>query len=73
MHARADIARDPFRFSLRGMATLKPVTFVPALADDAISRRLDNEARAGEPASRAFILQVENCLARYFAPGRCEA
>ena len=73
MHTQANTARDPFRFSLGGVAFVNTHAFVPAIADDALNSRLARRMRAPSRAPGDIILAVENVLARYFAPGRCEA
>lgn len=67
--------RDPFTFSLGGMAAINSYAFAPAIPDDMINRAID--ARFAEPREAVsepspFVLKLENLLARFFAPGFCE-
>lgn len=71
---RANSRRDPFTFSLGGMAAINSYAFAPAVPDDMINRAIDARIvqaskTVAEPSS--FVLKVENILARFFAPGFC--
>lgn len=71
-------ARDPFTFSLRGMSAINPYAVVTAVDRDGINRAWDARlSRREEPASgleeRSTTRQIESLLARYFAPGCCDA
>ena len=75
MRFKANRTRDPFRFSLRGRAAINPYVIVPSVADDKINEAWD--ARLQTPASAevredqpSTARELENLLARYFAPGR---
>ncbi len=74
MLVTAESRRDPFAFSLGGMAGINSYTFVPAIPDDRINRILDAKFRQppldGEPSP--LVLKIENALARFFAAGYCE-
>lgn len=78
MYYHAESARDPFTFSLRGMAAINPYGIVPAVDSDGINRawraRLTytGQAAIGKE-ERQFTRRVESLLARYFAPGCCDA
>lgn len=69
MSARANPARDSFAFSLGGMMAKNSFAFVPAIADDNLSRAWDRKLREPEADRPHRILQFEDLLARYFAPG----
>ena len=66
--------RDPFTFSLGGMAGINASTFVPAVPADGINRSLDLKFRQ-QPAARktppALVRRIEDTLARFFATGCC--
>lgn len=67
--ARANPARDSFAFSLGGVAAKNSYAFVPAIADDNLSRVWDRKM-SEPPMDRPHpVMQFENMLARYFAPG----
>jgi len=75
MRFKANRTRDPFRFSLRGRAAINPYVIVPTVPDDKINDAWD--ARLHTPASAevqedqpSTARELENLLARYFAPGR---
>jgi hypothetical protein len=74
MLVTAKTRRDPFTFSLGGMAGIKASTFVPVVPDDMINRSLDLRFRqqaAGKTTPPALIQRIEDTLARYFATGHC--
>lgn len=78
MNAETKQARDPFTFSLRGVAGVNTHAFVPAVSLDGINRawlarRRRAERSAAQAESRDAVLQVESALARYFAHGCCRA
>lgn len=77
MRFEAKRTRDPFRFSLRGRAAINPYVIAPTVQDDKINHAWDERLR--EDAAPAEIpedqpstttRELENVLARYFAPGR---
>ena len=74
MLVTAKSRRDPFAFSLGGMAGINSYAFVPAIPDDRINRSID--ARLRRPSEAAvpspLVLKIENALARFFAAGFCE-
>ncbi len=75
MLVTARTRRDPFTFSLGGMAGINASTFVPAVPDDRINQSLDRKFRqqhAAGPAVSPLVIRFENTLARFFAPGCCE-
>lgn len=75
MRFKANRTRDPFRFSLRGRAAINPYVIVPTVPDDKINEAWDArlqtpacpEVREDQPGTAR---ELENLLARYFAPGR---
>ena len=76
MSAKANPDRDAFTFSLGGMAAIKSYAFAPAIADDRINKAWDKRLGT-DPVEQPLedqpntILELENFLARYFAPGCC--
>ncbi len=78
MNAETKQARDPFTFSLRGVAGVNTHAFVPAVALDGINRawrarRRSAQRSAVHAESSDAVRQVESALARYFAHGCCRA
>ena len=78
MDSNFRIDRDPFRFSLRGIAVAGSHTFIPAVADDGINRgwqaRFNPSPESPDQRSPSDATrQIETLLARYFAHGCCEA
>jgi hypothetical protein len=78
MRFKARRTRDPFRFSLRGRAAINPYVIVPTVPDDEINRAWDARLHAPEPPAvpddqPSTARELENILARYFAPGRRQA
>ncbi|MBT8100456.1 MAG: hypothetical protein KJO82_11930 [Gammaproteobacteria bacterium] len=74
MVEKAKNGRDAFTFSLRGMTTIASFTPAPAIADDRLNTALDKRLRlrqVDQPGT--MIREIENVLARYFAPGCCRA
>ncbi len=74
MLVTAESRRDPFTFSLGGMAGINSYTFVPAIPDDRINKAMDARFRQ-QPAvadPSPLVLKIENALARFFAAGFCE-
>ena len=69
MSAKANPPRDSFTFSLGGMAAKNSYAFVPAIADDNLSRAWDRKMSEPTVEKPHPILQFEDMLARYFAPG----
>lgn len=77
MRSNTKLARDPFTLSLGGARAVSSHFPVPVIADDAINRAWDarlGRPEGGAPAARPPVTQqVETLLARYFAPGCCDA
>ncbi len=74
MLVTAKSRRDPFTFSLGGMAGINSYAFVPAIPDNRINQRLDAKFRQ-EPLQTEpspLTLKIENALARFFAAGFCQ-
>jgi hypothetical protein len=72
MLVTAKTRRDPFTFSLTGMAGIKACTFVPAIPDDKINRAIDLKYRRQSNAGKLtlpLVLRIEDVLARFYAPG----
>ncbi|MEM9207882.1 MAG: hypothetical protein AAGA61_01445 [Pseudomonadota bacterium] len=69
MPVTANPGRDPFAFSLGGLAATNSFAFVPAIADDNLSRAWDRKLSEPAAEKRHPILRFEDMLARYFAPG----
>jgi hypothetical protein len=72
------IVRDPFTFSLRGTRAANAYVPVPAIADDRVNRSWDARLGRASRDRRGFgqppaVHRIENLLARYFAPGCCDA
>lgn len=66
MYEKAKSGRDAFTFSLNGLTTIASFTHVPAIADN---RHVD--LQADRPVT--MVREIEDFLARYFAPGCCLA
>ena len=75
MLRKATPGRDPFAFSMRGMAAINSYAFVPVIPDDRINSALDARLARQAESHRTplpLVLRIENTLARFFAPGFCE-
>ena len=69
MSEKAKSGRDAFTFSLQGMKAIASFTGTPAIADDRINRSID-ERLGGVPEDQPNTArEIEDFLARYFAPG----
>jgi len=73
MTEKAKSGRDAFTFSLRGMTTIASFTAAPAIAHDRINKAWDERLGRNPEDQPNTALEIENVLARYFAPGRCKA
>ena len=60
-------------FSLRGMRTMASFTVAPAIADDRINRSVDERLSRAQEDRPDTVRAIEDFLARYFAPGCCQA
>lgn len=74
MLVTAKSRRDPFTFSLGGMAGINSYTFVPAIPDDRINKALDARFRQSYAAAKPsqWVIKIENALARFYAGACCE-
>ncbi len=77
MFGKAKSGRDAFTFSLQGMTTIAPFTAAPAIANDRLNKVWDerlSRPKEDQPIENQPITarEIENVLARYFAPGRCQ-
>ena len=74
MLVTAKSRRDPFTFSLGGMAGINSYAFVPAIPDDRINKTLDARFRQQTPVAgpSPLVLKIENLLARFYAGAYCE-
>ena len=66
MFEKAKSGRDAFTFSLNGMTTIASFTHAPAIEDGL-------QAGPQEHQPVTTIREIEDFLARYFAPGCCRA
>lgn len=74
MRSNTKLVRDPFTFSLRGVRAVNSHSPMPVMADNGINRAWDTRLRRLPRADRApATRQIETVLARYFAPGCCDA
>ena len=71
MFEKAKSGRDAFTFSLRGMRAIASFTPAPAIADDRINRIIDEQLSRAQDDQPGMTREIEDFLARYFAPG-CE-
>lgn len=75
MFEKANPARDPFTFSLRGMAAINSYAVATVVANDQINKARDRRLARSDQHRQTrpdLAMQVEAVLARYFAPGRCQ-
>ena len=68
MSAKNHPVRDPFAFSLGGVASINSHALVPAVADDNLRRIPATPASSNSGSRPKRIHEVEDFLARYFAP-----
>ena len=70
MSEKARSGRDAFTFSLRGMRAIASFNPMPVIADDRINKIIDRRCgcwpREDQPDTAR---EIEDFLARYFAPG----
>jgi len=66
-------ARDPFRFSLGGVAAVNSYSMVPVVAADGINQAWDQRLQRQPADQLATIREIENFLGRYFAGGLLQA
>jgi hypothetical protein len=73
MFEKAKSGRDAFTFSLQGMTTIASFTLAPAIADDQINQAWSRRLEGATTRQRNTVRRIEDFLARYFAPGCCQA
>jgi len=73
MFEKAKPGRDAFTFSLHGMTAIAPFSIAPAIADDRINKVRDERLKQPHENQPDTARVIEDVLARYFAPGRCQA
>jgi len=73
MFEKAKSRRDAFAFSLKGMTTIAPFTVAPAIAHDQLNNAWDERLSRPQEDQPDTAREIEDILARYFAPGRCRA
>lgn len=73
MIEKARSGRDAFAFSLKGMTTIASFTIAPAVADDCLNRAWSEKLGKPRTDGRGLTRRIEDALARYFAPGCCQA
>lgn len=69
MFRKARSGRDAFEFSLSGMRTIGSFTPAAAVADDRINRIIDERLGRAHEDQPGMTREIEDFLARYFAPG----
>ena len=69
MFEKAKSGRDAFTFSLRGMRAIASFTAAPAIADDRLNMAWDKRLGQPQEDQPSTIRDIEDVLARYFAPG----
>lgn len=69
MSAHFKPARDSFRLSLGGIAVKSAYAFIPAIADDPINAAWDARLSRDPEDQPDMTREIEDFLARYFAPG----
>ena len=73
MFEKAKSGRDAFAFSLQGMTTIASFTVAPAIANDRLNKVWDERLSRPQEDRPDAARAIEDVLARYFAPGRCQA
>jgi hypothetical protein len=73
MFEKAKSGRDAFTFSLKGMTTIASFTAAPAIADDRLNKVWDERLSQPQEYQPSTARRIEDILARYFAPGCCQA
>ncbi len=73
MFEKAKPGRDAFTFSLQGITSIAPFTIAAAIADDQLNKVWDERLSRPQEDQPDTAREVENVLARYFAPGCCRA
>ena len=73
MFEKAKSGRDAFTFSLGGMTTIASFAVAPAVDQQRLNRAMDQKQERKLENQPDTAREIENFLARYFAPGRCQA
>jgi hypothetical protein len=73
MFEKARSGRDAFTFSLHGMTAIASFTIAPAIADDQVNQAWSRRLEGAATRQRSTVRRIEDFLARYFAPGCCQA
>lgn len=73
MFEKAKSGRDAFTFSLGGMTTIASFTAAPAVDQHRLNRAMDQRPVRELENQPDTAHEIENFLARYFAPGRRQA
>jgi hypothetical protein len=73
MFEKAKSGRDAFEFSLGGMKTIASYSIVPVVADDRINGEIAKRLGGTQEDQPDMAREIEDFLARYFAPGCCRA
>ncbi len=73
MFEKAKPGRDAFTFSLQGMTTIASFAAAPAIADDRLNKVWDERLSRPQEDEPSTARKIEDLLARYFAPGCCQA
>ena len=69
MSEKARSGRDAFTFSLRGMRAIASFNPMPVIADDRINKIIDRRWSGPREDQPDTAREIEDFLARYFAPG----
>lgn len=73
MFEKANKGRDAFAFSLKGMRTVASFTSMPVTADDRLCKAHGERLSRVQEDQPDTAREIENVLARYFAPSCCRA
>ncbi len=73
MFHKTKYANDAFTFSLGGLSTVSPFLAAPAVAWDRINQIRDERLELTLEDQPNTAREIEDVLARYFAPGRRQA
>ena len=76
MFKSAKPARDPFTFSLTGMAAINTHAIPAVVANNTINEAWNRRLDAGEQGTSRptqLVARIEELLARYFAPCECHS
>ena len=73
MSCKTHPGRDPFRFSLGGVAAVNSHAMVPVIAADRVNQAWDRRLQQVPDDQPGMIRELENFLGRYFAGGLLHA